>query len=458
MNPELMRNIWVELTPRRMTMMAVFLALALTASSLTAGGYVTSATASFAEFLYFAIVVLWGTRAAAQSVVGEIRDKTWDLQRLSAIGPWEMVWGKLFGSTLLMWFGGAICLVPLVAFTQKTAGPWAAAIDLGYYVSVGIMAHAGAMLASLIAINRRGTHSRFDVFLYQLAGLLTAGAVYWVWHTASPGGAYTGFFAYVRVDTVSWWGAEFDARSFYLWSLAAFSAWIIAGNYRLMRLELQMTNGPFVWLGFLAFMGIYVAGLDNLIIGGDAGAVANARIALAALIYAEITYAMVLFEPKDRVLYRWLGGALRSGKFGGFFLRLQGWMYSYLLCIVLSLILLARLDDSSFAGLVDLDASRSFIAAALGFLTRDCGIFLLMNTYQTQKRGDFGAILTLIALYWIGPWLAAGMGLESFLYLFGPIPSDPAIAGPIAAWLEAFVVWVLAFGRMELKKTQPERK
>jgi hypothetical protein len=134
-----------------MTMMAAFLALALTASSLTAGGYISSATSSFAEFLFVVIVVLWGTRAAAQSIVGEIRDKTWDLQRLSAIGPWEMVWGKLFGSTLLMWFGGAICLVPIVAYTSKAFGPWAAAVDLGYYLSLGIMAHAGRRAARIRA-------------------------------------------------------------------------------------------------------------------------------------------------------------------------------------------------------------------------------------------------------------------------------------------------------------------
>ena len=29
------------------------------------------------------IVVVWGTRNAALSVVGEIRDRTWDMQRLS---------------------------------------------------------------------------------------------------------------------------------------------------------------------------------------------------------------------------------------------------------------------------------------------------------------------------------------------------------------------------------------
>ena len=55
-------------------------------------------------------VVLWGTRSAALSVVGEIRERTWDSQKLSSIGPSQMVWGKLFGATFANWFGGALCL------------------------------------------------------------------------------------------------------------------------------------------------------------------------------------------------------------------------------------------------------------------------------------------------------------------------------------------------------------
>ena len=52
--------------------------------------------------------MLWGTRSAALSVVAEIRERTWDSQKLSSIGPWTMVWGKLFGATAANWFGALV--------------------------------------------------------------------------------------------------------------------------------------------------------------------------------------------------------------------------------------------------------------------------------------------------------------------------------------------------------------
>ena len=113
MNPEFQRNLWVELTPRRMTLMVALLALAFFAAAISGGR--DYSLAGTAEWLYYAIVVVWGTRNAATAVVGEIRDRTWDMQLLSSIAPGAMTWGKLFGSTIYNWFGGAICLAVLLS-------------------------------------------------------------------------------------------------------------------------------------------------------------------------------------------------------------------------------------------------------------------------------------------------------------------------------------------------------
>ena len=112
MNPEFQRNVWLELTPRRMILMVALLALAFLAAALSGGkDYGTGGTA---EWIFYAIVVVWGTRNAATAVVGEIRDRTWDMQRLSSLSAATMTWGKLFGSTIYNWFGGAICLAVLL--------------------------------------------------------------------------------------------------------------------------------------------------------------------------------------------------------------------------------------------------------------------------------------------------------------------------------------------------------
>ncbi|MDE1940399.1 MAG: hypothetical protein KGI68_15360, partial [Alphaproteobacteria bacterium] len=182
MNAEFQRNLWLELTARRMFVMTVVLALIFFAAALTDG--TVSGPGSVARWLYYAIVVIWGTRNAALGVVGEIRDRTWDGQRLSSLGADTMALGKLFGSTSYNWFGGAICLIVILADLLGTRGPFVALIDLVYYLAIGVIGQAAALLASLLAARRRQLHSRFDVFVYQAVGIFAAVAVYLVWAVA----------------------------------------------------------------------------------------------------------------------------------------------------------------------------------------------------------------------------------------------------------------------------------
>ena len=72
MNPEFRRNLWLELTPRRVLLMVIVLGLAFFAAALSGG--TDYRPAWVAEMAYYFIVVIWGSRNAALSVVGEIRD------------------------------------------------------------------------------------------------------------------------------------------------------------------------------------------------------------------------------------------------------------------------------------------------------------------------------------------------------------------------------------------------
>src|SRR5215510_3127986 len=101
---ELQRNLWLELTARRTVQMIVVIVLILLTANVTPFVRV----GDVAQYLFLGIVVLWGTRNAAQAVVGEIRERTWDFQRLSALTPFQMTVGKLFGATSYVWFGGLI--------------------------------------------------------------------------------------------------------------------------------------------------------------------------------------------------------------------------------------------------------------------------------------------------------------------------------------------------------------
>jgi len=442
MNPEFRRNLWLELSPRRLVTMTAVLLLVFFAAALSGNG---ETPAGLAVFLYYFIVVVWGTRNAAMSVVGEIRDRTWDFQRLSSLGAGEMTWGKLFGATIFNWYGGAICLVVILADRIAHQGLAVAVIALVYYLIVGLIAQSMALLASLVAAMRRQSHTRLEVFAYQVVGLIAASAAYDVWDMADPAGSLLSH--HRAADFVPWWGQSFDARGFLLLSLAAFAGWTLVGCYRVMRLELKMRNGPFVWLAFLLFMGVYVAGFDAWLpkeVALNARDAVALRLALALSTFAIITYVMVLLEPKDRVLYRWMGAELAKGHFGRIGANLQGWMMSCKAAFVVAIVLIVWLVHD------DAVSAATFVGAGLGFLTRDVAIFVLLQTLPGQRRGDFAALVTLFALYVLAPAIAHGLGLDRVLVVFYPQASEPLWLSPAVAWAEALTVASLAVGRLAI--------
>ena len=447
MNPELQRNLWLELTPRRMIMMVVVLALVFFATALMEG--VTSGPSEAARWLYYAIVVIWGTRNAALGVVGEIRERTWDGQRLSSLDAGTMTWGKLFGSTIYTWFGGAICLAVILVDLLGNRGPLVALIELVYFLAIGVTAQAASLLASLVAAGRRQTQTQFTVFLYQATGISAAVAVYLIWGIADPAGSF--LVRKAPVNFVFWWGQAIDARGFLLLSLAVFTGWTLTACYRQMRLELKMRNGPLVWLAFLAFIGLYMAGFDGWLSENPTfihlGTAAH-RLLLSGMTFGALAYAMVFLERKDRVRYRWLAGAFSKLRFGAVLGGLQSWMMAYLAALIAGLVLFVWL------GQVSPGPDQAVLGAMLGFLTRDMAIFVLAGTRSRHSNGDFAAIGFLFALYALLPAIVSGMKFDSGLVLFTARASDPVWLSPAVAWAEAVLAVALAVGNLAL----PEEK
>ena len=434
MNPEFERNIWLEMTGRRVFMMLGLLALTFAASALANSDWGPPAVASV---LFYVIVVVWGSRSAALSVVGEIRDRTWDGQRLSSLGAGTMMWGKLFGSTIYNWFGGAICLSVLIVHDVTTQGAAVASADLFFHVGIGLIAQAAALLASLIAVSRGQGHSRFEVFAYQMVGLGAAVAVYWVWDEAHK----------QAVETVMWWGRPMHSGIFLLASLAAFSAWTLLGCYREMRIELKMRNGPLVWLAFLVFMGLYIAGFDAWLSPDlNAWDAASLRLLLAGTTFAGLTYLMVLLEPKDRVHYRWMEGQFRQGHVVNALNGVQSWMMSYAATVLTGAVLCFWLLHDARAAVV----GQPLVLAVLGFITRDVAIFVGMQTLPGKRRGDLGALVILFALYVLAPSILVGLNATGALFLFLPQLPAPTLAGVIAAWVQAVAVVAFALTRLAL--------
>jgi hypothetical protein len=444
MNPEFERNVWLELTPLRMIVMAAVLALAFFAAALTQGTFASPGGA--ARWLFYIIVVIWGTRNAARSVVGEIRERTWDGQRLSSLDAGTMMWGKLFGSTIFNWYGGAICLAVIVAETIDHSGIVTALVHLVYYIALGLITQSVSLLASLIAAGRRQARTQFEVFLYQIAGIAAGVAV---WAIADPTGPSIG--GIPRSDVIQWWGQSVPAQPFLLASLAVFAGWTLMGSYRQMRLELKLRNGPLVWLGFLVFMAVYVAGFDAWVATNQGLAhfdVLARRLLLAGVTCGVLGYVMVILEPKNRVHYRWLASEFGRFHLGTALGHLQCWMIAYLAAILIGIGLVVRLST------INLIQDQAIVAAMLGFFTRDMAIVVLMNVVARRRGGDLMSIALLILLYGLLPAIVAGLHYLTGQALFLPRPTEPVWLSPAAAWIEAIVLWIMAIASIALPEQQ----
>jgi len=441
MNPEFQRNVWLELTPLRLVILVALLLLAFFAAAVTEG---FTGPGTVARWLFDFIVVVWGTRNAARSVVGEIRERTWDSQRLSSLRASTMMWGKLFGSTVFNWVGGGICLVVIVAEAVKRDGVATAFAELIYFIALGVIAQSASLLASLIAAGRRHGHTQFEVFFYQIAGIAAALVVAAI---ANPAGPAFGNIA--RADTVSWWGQPIPTQPFLLVSLALFAGWILLGTYRLMRLELKLRNGPFVWLAFLVFITLYAGGFDAWVSNQlpQADTLAR-RLYLAVLVCSILAYVNVFLEPKNRVFFRWLGLEFSRLHLGSALVRFQCWMMSFLAALLLGGVLIGHLASSG--GMAD----EAMVGAFLGFLTRDMGLVVLMNMAARRRGGDLLSLAVLVLLYGLMPSIISGLQYGTGQALFLPRTTDPVWLSPAVAWAEAMVVWIVAVARIALPEEQ----
>jgi hypothetical protein len=442
MNPELQRNLWLELSSRRVMTMPIVLGLIFAAAVTVEDWTGAEALRWTALWFYYAIVVFWGTRAAAVSIVNEIRERTWDFQRLSSIRPWSMVWSKLLGGAIYQWYGGAICLAVWAVASLETADPPSILLDGAYYMLVGILATTVSLFACLIAVRRRASHTRLDVLIYQFAGLAVIFAAQSFWDLATFGSMAQSIFSPTEhANLINFFGQTVEPSAFYLSSLVVFTGWALWGANQLMRTELQMRNGPWGLIGFIGFLALYAAGLAPT--AELTGAPLALRTGFGIIAVGGLTYAVIFLEPKDPVHLRWMAQQAAARRYWAIFQRAPSWMLSYgALTGLVILFFVAGMDIREDAK--SMSDIRLAITAGFLFVARDIGIFLFFGL-SGKQRGDFAAVVTLFVLYFVTTVITGGALSETMLALFIPISDAPAalrIGAPLA---EACIVWFFVF-------------
>lgn len=451
-NPEFRKNLWLEFSPARLILMPLILGgVFLIAFLATDTPFLDrlSFLHQVALFHFGAIAGIWGCKLASEAVVSEFNDRTWEGQRMTSLGPWEMTVGKLFGSTAYAWYGGIICMAVyagVAVFRPQTGRHLTTAAVV---ILAALFIQALALLLSLVRLRRQPSGEKVSATPFFLLGVF--GIVFilpklipWIMDSE---------------EQVDWFRFTLSSANFSLFSLLFFLGWSLAGIHRHLRAEFGLENGPWAWIFFLttlmAYYGGFAAGIDDLDTGG--------RITVGCYIAFGIglgfTYVMAFTEPKNPVDYRSLLAAVRKRRPEEIGKRLPLWSLSLAMTLLLYLLIftlsfatggLPRLDDA-FA------VTALYLLTILGFACRDICLLLWVNLRSGSPRADAATLLYLVILYGLIPALLWTAGADDLLPVFLPLfDRSPALGTiPVLAQFALFFVLLLRCARRNLALPDP---
>jgi hypothetical protein len=418
-NPEFRRNVWVQFTWTRLLAAPLL-------SAIACYGYLLISEHDYrwlqnaAELIGGGVIIgLLGTRRAADSLAEEVSGGTWESQRMSGLGAWQMTWGKLLGSTAFNWYCAAIALLVVLWTSNRIealGGIGRPAFPVMFdFVVGGLMAQAAAFAIALILMRKAARYRRLTITLAQSCGFI----LYFFFVRGGFGSETPARFhsdALFLGNTVTWYGQSYEAQAFRLTLLAIACGWMVLGAYRLMRNELQYRSQPWIWTLFLIFVAVLIAGFQPV-----------PQVGLVFLALVIVTYMAFFADNRDPVRYRWTFLAIRERNWPAVLAGIPWWLISYVFAAVVAVTLALVLPDAGhsfdppedappairMAMMVPHHLSASLILALL-FVLRDLLVMLWFSCSPWRAKADVVGIIYLALAYWPLAailWVAEGQHL-----------------------------------------------
>ena len=422
MNPEFRRQLWLELNASRLVLLAISLGALFALMGLIDAQFgLGHALPTAAMVTFIGVTVAWGGQCAGESIFAELRAHTWDLQRISALAPWTLTWGKLFGATSYQWLAGLACLI-VYAVTSPLA-PAALFARVLQALGGAVFVHALSMIGAF-AVAGRG-----------LPGSAPLGTK---WLGIALGLAYGwGAFHLDERLAITWFGHAYPALVFATTLMVFASAWAVLGAYRMLCVELQVATIPVAWSGLIGFVTLVGAGLmvhsaeSQLDLArwcatiGFACALAGAYLAAFTLHRDPLTFYRISRHGRA---HHWRALAQ----------EIPLWLWSIVLAGGLAL-LSAALGPMSFAAAAWTGLQGAAVPLVL-YAIRDLLILLGASFGLRPARAEVTTMIYLGLLYWLVPAVLNRMGLASLAALVRPTD----LAHPLAAILPLGVQIALA--------------
>jgi hypothetical protein len=438
MNPEFRRQLWLGFSTTRLVVLPLLLWACFAAAYVTSGNRAATVLAITGAVLFAVLVWGMGTFAAGASVNDEVTDRTWDQQRMSAMQPWAMTWGKLGGASAYAWYGGALCL--MVAVPAGVMGGYGlqalqmalSAILFGVFLQALLMAVNLQLLKSRAPIARRG------------GVWLVVALLFW---------GVTPLLGISRVTTLSWWGQPFDNVSFVLASMALFAACALVAAWRSMAEVLAVRQMPWGWPALALLVTVYVSGFmpSHRMVAVGAVGVATC---------AGLTYLALLTEPQLRPLWQRVVNRLVGGQWRAALLQVPRWPFTLLLAAPFALLTALALQQpgampwpaADGIKLVSGTYPAIYAASFVLLMVRDCALLLFFAFAVNNRRAVPSFFLLMVVLYGLLPWLVSAANSAFLLGMVQPLLATRSVSVIAAA---AHAALALALLRWRWRATAP---
>jgi hypothetical protein len=413
MNPELRRNLWLELTAHRLIAMPVVLALVFAMFIAAQSSDWPAVLFTTATALFLLLVHLWGVRQSSEAVTEEVRERTWDWQRLSALGPWEMAWGKLAGATAFTWYGAAFCLAALGIAAANGAGRGSAGWLALALVASGVALH-GALLAASLQAARKDSRLGYRLGTLMLLPALVVAASFMFMASRA------------EVGFVSWHGTRYEAIAFVAVSSLVLAAWGVLAAYRQMGHELRTRTLPWAWPAFALFASACLAGFAPRYL--DAGPV---FVMVALYTTVALTYYALFTDHITAMTLRRLVVHAEARQWRRVVEEMPMPATTLALAIVFACAAPWAIASLPFGSHFPVVAA--YPVATVLFLARDAGLLVCFALGRRARRIEGVTLLYIVLLGWVIPALLRALGLEPLAIAIMPL-------GALDGWQAALVV------------------
>jgi hypothetical protein len=427
LNPEFQRQLILECSHARLVGAPAVLGAVFSLTYFLDDYRLGTVTAQAALMLFLLITLLWGARQSLDSIVEEYRDRTWDTQRLSALGPWQMAWGKLLGSTSMVWYCAGICLL---VHALATDNPAALPLLCFYTIGTALLVQSAGLLIGLLAV-QRGQLKTGSILVLALVGfIVVAPSLTELTDTSNylPGTSL--------ID--SWYNIRVPAQTLHQISLFFALFWCIMGDYRLLAQDLGIRNLPWAWLGFTLFLIVYL--------GGFIPSSGYSFSLTAFVVCTALTYVGVIVERHEPMRIKRLLDYWQQANWRRVGEELPLGVLSFALSLPFAVFLSFREQQLAW-----LDISLHAYPLAIALLVlRDCAIYLFFCYSKNPQRAFSLSLLSAALLYGILPGLFSAVGMSSISALFFPLWADSAIGALISAVLQCALILSILYQRWRL--------